>query len=111
METDITVVFLKYLIKYNKIDIDYLKDIDDSKFLRSNLHKIISSLCINYINIGCEILDKTLQTDIKMYRNSLIHCEGSVNVKSIKSGIIKILKDIERLTDVDEYDEYEYMIY
>lgn len=111
METDITLVFLKYLLKYNKIDIIYLKTIDASRFLHSNLHKVVSNLCTNFINLKSEILNEDLKLDLDLYRNSLIHCEGSVNIKNIKSGVIKILEDIENLKNVDEYSEYNFMIY
>lgn len=93
METDITLVFIKYLIVNNKIDIEYLNSIDANKFKGSNI--INEELCIN----------------LRLYRNFLIHCEGSINTKKIKSGIIDILNDINNINLVDEYNEYKYMMY
>lgn len=38
MEIDITLVFLKYLIEYDKIDIEYLDILDKRKSKDSNIH-------------------------------------------------------------------------
>lgn len=111
METDITLVFIKYLIVNNKIDIEYLNSIDANKFKGSNIHKLITSLCINYVNLKSNIINEELCVNLRLYRNFLIHCEGSINSKKIKSGIIDILNDINNINLVDEYDEYNYMMY
>lgn len=76
MEKDITLVFLKYLMEYDKIDIVYLDSLDADRFVGSNIHKLVVSLCVNYMNLNSEILNKKLRLDLKMYRNPLVHCEG-----------------------------------
>lgn len=111
METDITLLFLKYLIKYGKIDIEYLRLVDKDKFVGSNLHKLVASLCINYVNLKSTIGNEKLRMDLDVYRNLLIHCEGSVSSKDIRAAIIEILEHIERLINVEEYSEYSFMIY
>lgn len=108
MEKDITLVFLKYLMEYDKIDIVYLDSLDTNRFVGSNIHKLVVSLCVNYMNLNSEILNKKLRLDLKMYRNPLVHCEGSVSSKNIKYGIMALLKDVEKITDVAEYNEYEF---
>lgn len=111
METDITLTFLKYLIKYEKIDIEHLRLVDKDKFVGSNLHKLIASLCINYVNLKSTIDDEKLRMDLDVYRNLLIHCEGSTNSKNIRAVILEILEHIERLINVEDYSEYLFMIY
>ena len=111
METDITLVFLKYLIKYNRINIRHLDTLDKNRFEGSNIHKLVTSLCINYINLKSEIFSEDLKMYLKVYRSPLVHCEGSVDHKAIKAGVITILKEIDKLTDVDEYREKDYMMY
>lgn len=111
METDITLVFLKYLIKYGKIDISHLKTVDRDKFVGSNLHKLVASLCMNYVNLNSTINDEKLQMKLEVYRNLLIHCEGSVSSKNIRAAILEILEHIERLIYVEEYSEYFFMLY
>lgn len=111
METDITLVFLKYLLKYNRLDIDVLDNLDTSRFPGSNIHKLVTHLCINYTNLKSEILSEELNMYLKVYRGPLVHCEGSVNEEDIKAGVITILQEIDRLTDVDEYHENDYMMY
>lgn len=111
MENDIALVFLKYLIKYNKIDILYLDSLDADRFVGSNIHKLVVSLCVNYTNLNSEILNEKLKVDLQVYRNPLVHCEGSVSSQGIKYGIINILEDIDLLDNVDEYNERDYMMY
>lgn len=108
MEKDITLVFLKYLMEYDKIDIIYLDSLDADRFVGSNIHKLVVSLCVNYMNLNSEILNKKLRLDLKMYRNPLVHCEGSVSSQNIKYGIMALLKDVEKITDVAKYNEYEF---
>lgn len=48
---------------------------------------------------------------LKIYRGPLVHCEGSMSEEKIKAGIIAILKEIDKLTDTDEYSENGYMMY
>lgn len=111
METDITLVFLKYLIKYNRINIEHLDTLDDSRFKGSNIHKLVTNLCVNYINLKSEILSEDLQIFLKMYRGPLVHCEGSVSEERIKAGIMAIIKEIAKLENVHEYKEKDYMMY
>lgn len=111
MEKDVTLTFLKYLIKYGKIDVEHLREVAKDKFVGSNLHKLVASLCINYVNLNAIVNDEKLQMNLDVYRNLLVHYEGSVNSKNIRAAILEILKRIERLTDVDEYSEYDYMMY
>lgn len=111
METDITLVFIKYLINSNKIDIKYLDSLDENRFNGSNIHKLITNLCTNYVNLKSNIINKKLRISLGLYRNFLVHCEGSINNKKIKSGIIAILNDINKLNLVEEYSEYNYMMY
>lgn len=111
METDITLVFLKYLIEYDKIDIDYLDSLDKKKFKGSNIHKLVANLCVNYINLKSNIMSEKLRISLGLYRNFLVHCEGSVNEEKIKSGVVTILKDINKLNSVKEYSEYDFMVY
>lgn len=111
METDITLVFLKYLLKYNRLNIEILDDLDTSRFPGSNIHKLVTHLCINHINLQSEVLSKDLRMYLKVYRGPLVHCEGSVNEEDIKAGVITILKEINKLTNVEEYHEKEYMMH
>ena len=111
METDITLVFLKYLIKYNRLNIETLDSLDVSRFPGSNIHKLVTNLCVNYINLRSEILSKDLQIFLKMYRDSLVHCEGSVSGEKIKAGIMAIIREIAKLDNVHEYKEKDYMMY
>lgn len=111
METDITLVFLKYLIEYDKIDIEYLDSLDKKKFKGSNIHKLVANLCVNYINLKSNIMSEKLRISLGLYRNFLVHCEGSVNEEKIKSGVVTILKDINKLNSVKKYSEYDFMIY
>lgn len=111
METDIILVFIKHLIQSDIIDIDYLDSIPKDRFINSNLHKIVASLCINHVNLKSNINNNKLRMDINMYRNTLVHCEGSINKDKIKYCITTILKDILNLQDICEYSEYDYMIY
>lgn len=108
MEKDITLVFLKYLMEYDKIDIIYLDSLDADRFVGSNIHKLVVSLCVNYMNLNSEILNKKLRLDLKMYRNPLVRCEGSVSSQNIKYGIMALLKDVEKITDVAKYNEYQF---
>lgn len=111
METDITLVFLKYLIKYNRIDIQYLDTLEENRFPGSNIHKLITHLCVNYMNLQSDILNEDLKTSLRVYRNTLVHCEGSISSQNIKYGIINILEDIDLLDNVDEYSKCNYMMY
>lgn len=111
METDITLVFLKYLIESGKIDIKYLDNLNKNKFKGSNIHKLVTNLCVNYTNLKSNIVNEKLRISLGLYRNFLVYCEGSVNEEKIKSGIVTILKDVNKLTLVKEYSEYDFMIY
>lgn len=111
MENDITLCFLKYLLKNDIIDIKYLENLDESEFIGSNIHKLITHLSVNYINIKSEIQDEKLSTLLRNYRNSFIHTEGSVNKKKFKFAIISILNIINNMININEYNEYDYMIY
>ena len=111
MENDITLCFIKYLLEKDIIDINYLKNIDESKFLGSNLHKLMAHLSINYINIKSEIYTKELYKLVKKHRNLLVHSEGSTNKKKLKFLILSILETINKTTKIGEYNEYDYMIY
>ena len=111
MENDITLCFLKYLLKNDIIDINHLENLDESKFLGSNLHKLIAHLSVNCINIKSEIHNKELHRLVKKHRNLLVHNEGSIKRKNLKISILSILKAIDKTVKVEEYSEYDYMIY
>lgn len=111
MENDITLCFIKYLLENDIIDINYLKNLESSKFLGSNLHKLVAHLSVNCINIKSEIYNKELYKLVKKHRNLLVHNEGSIKIKNLKISILSILKAINKLVKVDTYSEYDYMIY
>lgn len=85
METDITLVFLKYLLKYNRLDIETLDNLDKSRFAGSNIHKLVTNLCVNYINLKSEILNEDLKASLRVYRSPLVHCEGSISEERDKN--------------------------
>lgn len=111
MENDITLCFIKYLLENDIIDINYLKNLDESKFLGSNLHKLIAHLSVNCINIKSEIYTEELYDLLWRRRNLLVHNEGSTNKEKLKFLILSILKIINKTAKIDEYSEYNYMIY
>lgn len=111
MENDITLCFIKYLLNNDIIDIDHLENLDEPKFLGSNLHKLMAHLSVNCINIKSEIYNKELYDLLWRHRNLLVHNEGSTNKKNLKFSILSILKIINKTAKIDEYREYNYMIY
>lgn len=111
MENDITLCFIKYLLENDIIDIKYLENLDELQFLGSNLHKLIAHLGVNCINIKSEIYSKELCDLLWRHRNLLVHNEGSTNKKNLKFSILSILKIINKTAKIDEYSEYNYMIY
>lgn len=111
MENDITLCFIKYLLENGIIDINYLKNLDESKFLGSNLHKLMAHLSVNCINIKSEICTEELYDLLWRRRNLLVHNEGSTNKKKLKFLILSILKIINKTAKIGKYSEYNYMIY
>lgn len=111
METDITLSYIKYLLDEEIIDIEYMKNIDKSKFIGSNIHKLVTSLCVNYVNIGSSIEDYNLSSKLDLARNYLVHSRDIKESKQIKFYILNILELINTLNGVETYNEYNYMIY
>lgn len=111
METDITLSYIKYLLEEGLLDIEYMDNIEKSKFLGSNIHKLVTSLCVNYINLKSDINNSDLKSQLKSARNYLVHSIDSKEPKKVKFFIMNILKIINNLENVENYSEYNYMLY
>lgn len=111
METDIILSYIKYLLEEGLLDIEYMDNIDKSKFLGSNIHKLVTSLCVNCVNLKSDINNTDLNTQLKSARNYLVHSIDSKESNKLKFFIINILKVINDLENVESYSEYNYMIY
>lgn len=111
METDITLSYIKYLLEEGLLDIEYMDSVDKSKFLGSNIHKLVTSLCVNCINLKSDINNSVLRPQLRVARNYLVHSIDSKESRKIKFFIMNILKIIDDLENVEKYSEYNYMIY
>lgn len=77
----------------------------------SNIHKLVTSLCVNCVNIGSSIEDYKLRYKLDLARNYLVHSRDIKESKRIKFYILNILELINTLNGVEKYNEYNYMIY
>lgn len=67
---------------------DYLTSED---LIRTGFHLLIASLCISVVNLGISTGKYEVDSQIRGYRNYIIHFEGSTNLREFKFNIFAII--------------------
>lgn len=98
VSNNIFISYLLYLVKVGIINLDY---IDDINIIRSPLHMLLASICVTVHNLKVSSGDEEVDKLISKHRNSIIHCEGSINSDIPFNLNIIILKIIDKFI-VDE---------
>ena len=99
-------IFISYLLFLIKEDIIDLTNIDKN-IIRSPLHMLVASICIIVINLGVSSGNEEVDKVISKYRNSIIHCEGSISA-DIPYCINTIVDNIIEKFIIDENINHMY---
>ena len=99
ISNNLFISYLVFLVKENIIDLNCIEN--NINIIKSPLHMLIASICVTVHNLKISSGDIEVDKLISKYRNTIIHCEGSINSDIPYNLNLIIMKIIEKFV-IDE---------